>query len=112
MGFGHGPDRDGERDRRDRCGETGPNRASNRLGPRARGARKRAGRWPAHDVLSSRSGVAYGEPAGQSLPTPGFASKQSIRAWMTGLIGELAVIQSARTWSMRFWVVARLKKFG
>lgn len=36
--------------------------------------------------------LAHGDPAGQLLPDPGFASKQWMRPWIAGLIGVLAVM--------------------
>ena len=79
--------------------------------------RLRAGRRPPSfdqfELQPAAGGSAdYGDPTGQSLPTPGLASKQWTRCWMVGLIGVCAVIQSARTWSSVACVVPRLMMFG
>ena len=65
---------------------------------------------PGSSRLNLRS--TYGRTTGQLGAVAPLASVQTIRPWMAGLTGVLAEMWSARTSSMKSWVVLRDTKFG
>jgi hypothetical protein len=55
---------------------------------------------------------AWHWPSGHGVTTGQPAPVQTTRPWIAGLIGVVAAMWSASTWSMMFCVVTRLVKFG